>query len=527
MLASLMSRQRGRNAELATFMVLAVAVASIASVAILYLSLIGSKKVLATAVASVAGLAAIYLAGNLRLFALWGVMATLPLDLSKRFGPQILKMGGESSFRAEISDVFWVILLGYQIWDISRDRIARFWIPPILYRWIILILLGACWAIWGDFRITAAQEVVRMLKLSLMFLVITNELRTRQRFVHAITAMALGVALQGVVGGVQYYTKKHLGLSMLGEMGEIGMDVLAANSVEGLQVFRVSGLLSHPNVFGAFLGALLPMVVGGILLCESWGQRLFFLASFALGLSSLIFTLSRSGWVSFAAGALLLVVLMYRHHGLRRRVVVAISAAALVGGITLIALSGPIIKRIFDSRGDAMRGRDEYKRDAWGMIEARPFLGWGLNSYVMAVPPFTKYGAMGAVLHYKGWIPPVHHIYYLWWSELGIVGLILHLWWLAGCVFIGLRNLKIRDPYLYTLNAACLAGMAAFMVDGFFSFSLRFNSILRVFWVMTAMMAAIRYWRLREIAGLIGAEPITAPPVSDAAENTASSSRWR
>jgi len=51
---------------------------------------------------------------------------------------------------------------------------------------------------------------------------------------------------------------------------------------------------------------------------------------------------------------------------------------------------------------------------------------------------------------------------------------------------------------LFTVNAACLSAMLAFWVDGFFSLSLRFNHILRVFWVLAAVIVAIRYLRLQE-----------------------------
>ena len=87
-----------------------------------------------------------------------------------------------------------------------------------------------------------------------------------------------------------------------------------------------------------------------------------------------------------------------------------------------------------------MLGRAEYLRDASGMIAVKPWFGWGLNSYVFAVPPFTQYGARFARVHYQDWIPPVHNIYYLWWAEIGIVGLSIHLIWLAGVIGIGIKT---------------------------------------------------------------------------------------
>ena len=64
---------------------------------------------------------------------------------------------------------------------------------------------------------------------------------------------------------------------------------------------------------------------------------------------------------------------------------------------------------------------------------------------------------------------------------------------LGWIIRIAIRNLHVQDITLYAINAACLAAYAAFFVDGFFSFSLRINSILRVFWVINGIVVAIHY----------------------------------
>ena len=53
---------------------------------------------------------------------------------------------------------------------------------------------------------------------------------------------------------------------------------------------------------------------------------------------------------------------------------------------------------------------------------------------------------------------------------------------------IAVSTIQVRDEVLYVINAACLAGMLAFVADGFFSFSLRVNAPLKVFWLLAAMI---------------------------------------
>ncbi len=477
---------------------LATVAAFAATGLLIYLAAEASVKVLAAVLSGAICLIGAYFTGNPRLYWLWCLMLTIPLDLSKRFGTVFLKMGGESSYRIEISDVFLLALAVYLARDIWTDRIPGLHIPKVTFVWILIMLLGCCWAAFGTWRLTAAQEVVRMFKLMILFLVITNELRSPRRVLHCAAGLSLGLVAEAIVGLIQYFNRAHLGLDLLGETLKTQTAILAASSVEGEHVFRASAFLSHPNLFGIFLAVLLPVVIGAFLLRLGKGYKLFFLCSAVLGMAALIVTLSRSGWMSFAAAFALLMLLMILHPGLRRRSLLAGALATPA----LVTLSGffaeQILQRIFSSRDAAMLGRAEYIRDAWGMIEVKPVLGWGLNSYVFAVPPFTQYGAKGAAKHYRNWIPPVHNIYLLWWAETGVIGLALHLAFFASIVWTGIGNLRVKDEVLFTVNAACLSGMLAFFVDGFFSFSLRFNSLLRVYWVLAGIMLAVHYWRLRQ-----------------------------
>jgi len=495
---------------------IATAVVCAGAGVLLPLADVGSVKVLAAVSGGALCLLLAFLSGNTRLFCLWGLMLTIPFDLSKRFGPIFLKMGGESSFRAELSDIFLLPLALYLARDIWTRRLGGLRVPKVTFIWMLIMLMGCFTVLLGPWHMTAAQEVVRMFKLMVLFLVICNELRRPLRVFHCAAALTLAMVVQAIAGLIQYFTGAHFGLELLGETGTIATESLMETTERGAKVFRVGAFLSHPNVFGIFLAVLLPIAIGTFLLRVGKGYRLFFLSSASLGMAALIVTLSRSGWVSFTAAFVLLMFLMVLHPGLRRRsIFAAVAASGALVAVSLVFYN-QIMARIFDSRASAMLGREEYLRDAWGLITAKPWLGWGLNSYVLAVPPFTQYGARMANLHYKGWIPPVHNIYFLWWAETGIVGLALHLAMLGTIFWVGLGNLRVNDKTLFTVNAACLGGVLALLVDGFFSFSLRFNSILRVFWVLAGMIMAVHYWRLRQSAGDQSAQRAPSPVVDPA-----------
>jgi hypothetical protein len=71
----------------------------------------------------------------------------------------------------------------------------------------------------------------------------------------------------------------------------------------------------------------------------------------------------------------------------------------------------------------------------------------------------------------------------------------LALW--GGTLLVGIMNLKVKDPVMFSLNAAGLAANLAFIFDGFLSFSLRVNEPQRFFFFVAAVFFAVHYWRRR------------------------------
>src|SRR4029077_13012831 len=115
----------------------------------------------------------------------------------------------------------------------------------------------------------------------------------------------------------------------------------------------------------------------------------------------------------------------------------------------------------------ATLNRSRFEDEAKILIGERPWLGWGLNSYALAVVPFTKYTTWGHQQFFQSWVPVVHNVYYLWFAETGLIGLALHLWLFAIIIWTSMQNLRVKNELLFILNAACLSGMVAFLVDGF------------------------------------------------------------
>src|ERR1019366_2831020 len=198
------------------------------------------------------------------------------------------------------------------------------------YFWMAIMLLGLVTVVIGPYRTTAAHEVVRMVKMMVLFLILCQELNGPRRMLHWTGALTSGLIVNAITGLVQYYFHLTLGLADLGEPSEEVTKTLAATSLQGVEVWRVGAFLIHPNVFGAFLAALLPLCIACFLLRGGKIYKAYYFSAFALGTGALIATQSRSGWIGFAAAFSCFMMVSICHMALRHRSLIAAAVIATV-----------------------------------------------------------------------------------------------------------------------------------------------------------------------------------------------------
>ena len=466
---------------------------SLGGMAGLLASLVISKKVFGLLAALIAYLLVAAFSGNARLTALWTFLAVMPFNLAKYFGSTEL-VGGEIAYRIELSDIFLAILIFYQLREIFAGRRPGLKIPKVMFWWGAIFLLGVATYIAGPWRELTGHELFRMIKMAALFVVLVNEFDRTRRLMNGCAAFLLGASVQSVAGLAHYLRGRPLGLYALGETSAETSQILSLNSVEGERVWRVSAFMWHPNIFGAFLGAVLAMALALTLVRTFPFGRVYFFFAFLLGIPALVATQSRSGWLSFAVSCSIVLLLSIFHRRVQKNSMIAIPLLLALGLFLMIAFSSKIANRLFHSKEDATIGREVFEGDAERMIAEKPIFGWGLNTYSFEVEPFMKY----TVKSFEGGVlPPVHNIYLLVLAETGVVGFTFHAIIFGMLFWHAYGNLRVRNDLLYMVNAACIAGLAAVLVDGNFSFTWRINGYQKAFWVIAAMVMAIYYWRLR------------------------------
>lgn len=444
----------------------------------------------------------LYASRNPRLFFLIGMVFTAPLGLSihMRGHPH---MGGAHALSINLMDFFLVPLLVFLARDFYLGYRRDFRFSAISAWWLALAALGAYAVVVGPYREMSALEVVYMLKVWLLFLVIVNECVREKHFHYVVMALMANAVVNFVVASIQFALEAPLGLQPLGEGSAASTYAtnLGVYGAEG-EVFRVTGLAGHANLFSAYLALLLPIFIGQMYTGYRLSTKVLLAAVSATGVVFLVLTLSRSGWVSFVVSGASLMVLLFALPELRQRhlaLKVAMLGSALAG---LVVASGPIIRRITESQPGALDFRLEWMGVAWKMVQANPVLGVGLNTFdyhLADYGPFTiprMYELFGEIL------PVVHNIYMIIWSEQGTVGFLLFLGMHANILWIAIKNLRYRGlsdrVYLISLAAAC--GVLAIMVDGLSSFFIKVQAFGRVFWIVVGLIVAAHYWSLRSEA---------------------------
>ncbi len=438
----------------------------------------------------------LYLSGNPRLFFLYGLVMTAPLGLSLNL-KLLIHIGGASSYSIDLMDFFLVPLLLFLARDFISNKRHRLRFTPIAFFWGGMIILGFFNIVFGPFRHIAGFETFRMIKCLLLFLVIINEVVRLKQFDHIILVIGFFVLMQVMVGFIQYYLKTDLGLQAFGEAAP--ETIKGANLGVYLSVgavYRINGLMGHPNLLSAFLALTLPIFISFLFSHRKLYLKLLSGTLVILGIIALILTLSRSGWLSFGIAIISFMIISLLHSEMRKRFIIMRVVASVMIFLVLMAASGPVIKRFKESDSGATSFRLEFNKAAWKMIKARPILGFGLNSSVYHLPGYIKEQSMGALHKRFGKvIPPVHNIYLLTWSEQGSIGFLFFIGLHIAIYKIAYRNLKnyVSDR-LYTLNLGCICGLIALLVDGMASFYIRVPACGRTFWIIVAIIAAIDCW---------------------------------
>jgi len=421
------------------------------------------------------------LSGNARLFFLMGLILSLPLDLSKYFKPYP-HFGGEWAIRIEASDLFLVVLLGYWLVEVIGKKRKPFRFPAEAFFFVVLLVSSLLLAYFSMYKTLAFYEIIRMVKVGLLYLLLVNTVRSKSQLRVVILALLAGALLQCIYGLMQY-SGISFGLERLGESGISATELIGRETAS-----RVGAMLGHPNMFASYLVMLLPFSLTLLFVPGPFLQRSLAGAVMVTGSVALVLTLSRGGWIGFAFGVVAVYFMATVLRRLRLKGIGIRVALLVMLGSVGFAFFGKIMDKFTLSDPGSVSSRWELMEIAYKMIKENPWFGVGLNAFTFVMEDYDQSGIVWGKM-----LPPVHNIYLLLWSEQGSLVFAAIVLLLLTVLVSSFRNLRCRDPYLLAANVGLGIGFLSVLIQALADWTLKANTVQRVFWTFAALIAVIRY----------------------------------
>jgi O-antigen ligase len=246
------------------------------------------------------------------------------------------------------------------------------------------------------------------------------------------------------------------------------------------------------GTYSAFLCMLLPLALLEAL--RSGGRaRSAYVAATLVITAAVTLSFTRAAWIATAVVVPVTLIVWSRTRRSWRSILVPGLLALAVAGLVAVSGATKSITRHAESvvATENVSNLERVNRwlAAWEMIRDRPWIGVGYGAYPDAYRAYRRklvlteesYQHMG--VHSE----PLRVL-----SETGIAGFVAVLWLLATASAVGWRTWKRDpDPERRTLALATLAGLATYVVHGFFNAYLGMDKVTVPFWVGLGVLAAL------------------------------------
>lgn len=283
---------------------------------------------------------------------------------------------------------------------------------------------------------------------------------------------------QSCLGIVQYFKKGPVGAIF--ETGRY-LHPNLIHQKEGLYTFfRSVGTFTEPNLYGLILNMLIPLTLIFYFYERNRSKKIFFGSGFILGTSAVLFSLSRMAWFLYFINLLFLLKLYPEGFILEfqkgRRLFLRSRRFRwyfLTGlGLIMIFYLTKMVPRIENIKFSISQTWGSFNarlfliKEAFKIISLYPLLGVGLFNFVPVMVRLTK------VPKNVIYLSSVHNIYLLLASEIGLMGVIIFLFFLKTliCRYLKLRKRRRIGKDKFLLDSLSLAVWCFFFGGLFLSY---------------------------------------------------------
>lgn len=392
----------------------------------------------------------------------------------------------ETSFYHQIflylSDILILVLIGFWILRMFKDAKEKIILAESLKKDFILILF---FLISGFSIIVAANKGLAVFHLVKLFEFLLLYFYTKQNFKNfdikkVFLILIIAALFQVFISSLQFYLQESIGLKYFGEspLSPI-IDGVAKINEDGFKMIRAYGTFPHPNILALFLSfaLFLPYYLYLRNGAENKAKDIFYVLLFFAFSVGLFLTFSRAAIFSFAIISFLFFafLILRKNSVFDKAKIYKLAALSALFFLTLVfVFNKEIISRLFEDQ--SLSQRIYYANVAREAIFKNPFFGVGIGNFIDYF-----YGNFPNLSNWQ--YQPVHNLFLLTATEIGIFGALLFLFFIVKSLFESLK--KIENLFQYIILFSFLNFLILASTDHYF-WTLQQGQIL--FWLALGIL---------------------------------------
>ena len=343
---------------------------------------------------------------------------------------------------------------------------------------VVLFIFSAAVSVLVSQTVSDSARVFMFFVTSLMFFVLTLDIaNTKERFDKVSLAVYLAVFSTGIIA---FYQRIN-GIAVDPSLTDTALNV----NMPG----RAFATLANPNNYAQFLIIFMPFCFSYALTRNKPLHKTVLLICLAVPVAALLLTYSRSGWLGFAAAALVFVVL-YNKRFLPLLIIFIIAAIPF--------LPSSIMHRI-TTIGDMKDTSNYYRICIWtgalAMMKHYWFTGTGLG------PAAFRRLYIAYSSEYAKPAPHTHMLFMEVAAEMGALGFIIFLCLIVSLLYLSLQSVSKYDrketSRLYIIAAA--SSVAGILVIGVAEYVWFYPRVMFAFFIALGLAAAANKLRDQRI----------------------------
>lgn len=322
--------------------------------------------------------------------------------------------------------LLWVILILYFV-----HQIRSYQLPVISYKFniktiIIISLFGLLFEsilsiFWAPSKYIAFNSSFLLIQAMALWIFIVRFHFDLNKAAWAFTSSG---AVQSLLAFWQFSTQNVFASKWLGVAAQNPFMIAGESVIEtGLRRFlRAYGTFPHPNILGGFLVVAILFSIYLFFHSHKRSLQVFGLILSIINIMGLMLTFSRSAYLAFIVSAVLYLafIFLFSKARITRAVFFAVMfiASALLMGIIFQSAISPRFDGSLRLEQKSLDERGAYLKESFKLIQSHPLLGIGKGNFTASVRREINEKK-------KPWeYQPVHNVYLLAMSELGIAGII-------------------------------------------------------------------------------------------------------